>query len=67
MTCPLGRGPESPCPRKNDGCLACLDDLEERAGHVAHHLGLGFPPLSRDSAMQLAVEQARASMGAAEW
>ena len=68
MICPLGRVPVRPCPRKeatggqHNECLACLNDLDERAGHVAHWRGLGAPPLSREASMRLAVEQAREAM-----
>lgn len=48
------------CPRAP--CVHCKIDLRERAGHVAHHLGLAHPPLSCDEAMVLARAQALASM-----
>ena len=69
MLCPLGRpNPVRPCPRKEptggqyNECLACLNDLDERAGHVAHWKGLGAPPLSPAASMRFAVEQALAAM-----
>jgi hypothetical protein len=68
MICPLDRVTVRSCPRKQatggqyNECLACAADLDERAAHVAHHRGLGHPPLSRDEAMELAIEQARAAM-----
>jgi hypothetical protein len=72
MICPLGRSPVRPCPRKqptggqHNECLACLADLDERAAIVAHWQGLGAPPLSREAAMRLAVEQARAALPGAQ-
>jgi hypothetical protein len=68
LICPLGRKPIAPCPRKrptggqHNECLACLDALKERAGHVAHHRGLPHVPLTANDAMALAVQQARATM-----
>lgn len=40
----------------------CLDDLRERAAHVAHHQGLGVPPLSNEAADEMARKQARDAM-----
>jgi hypothetical protein len=60
MNCPLGRDVNAACPRKT--CEACHADLDERAAHVAHHLGAGVPPLSREASMRLAVAQAHAAL-----
>lgn len=48
------------CPRGT--CEDCIADLEERAAIVAHHRGLGFPPLTRSQSDELAREQLRASV-----
>ena len=69
--CPLSRDVSAPCPRKlaghGDDCLACRDDLAERAAILLFGQGTGYGKeqptcATRAEADALAAKQAREAM-----